>query len=136
MPEVGAGADSLTVVNPNFANVAVQCSLGYAYQSYMGANCEGPGNAAGFNSSIGVGWTFAPNPTGSDGDGVTDPNTIFDPPPFTGLPFSRAVFLQGATGVLGQAITGFVPGGLYTLTFYLVRAMPTAVVMATKRWQR
>ena len=115
-----ASADSLTVVNPNFANVAVQCGTGYAYQSYTGGNCQGPGNPQqSFNTAVGAGWTWAALPSAGNGDGVTDPNTNFDPPPFSGLPFSRAVFLQGATGALGQTITGFVPGGLYTLDFYL-----------------
>ncbi len=114
-------ADSLTVVNPNFGNVAVQCSSGYAYESHiMGGNCGSPYQPQqAFNSSLGMGWTIAPVPSGTDGAGLTNPNTVFEPPPFTGLPFSVAAFLQGDTSAFGQTITGFVPGGLYTLTFYL-----------------
>jgi hypothetical protein len=120
-----AAADSLTVVNANFANVAVQCSNGIAAQSYMGGTCAGPGNEQqDFNAAVGVGWTFASfpadaNPSAHDGDGMTNPNTIFDPPSFAGLPFSRAAFLQGANTAIAQTITGFFPGGLYTLGFYL-----------------
>lgn len=85
----------------------------------MGANCESPGPQQDFNSSLGMGWTIAPIAPGSGGAGLTNPNTIFEPPPFAGLPFSVAAFLQGAQAALGQTITGFVPGGLYTLNFYL-----------------
>jgi hypothetical protein len=93
-----ASADSLTVVNPNFGNVAVQCSPGYAYESYMGGNCEGPGNPQqDFNAAVGVGWTLAPLPNdangpATNGNGITDPNA-FNAPSFAGLPFSRAAFL-------------------------------------------
>jgi hypothetical protein len=114
-----ASADSLTVVNPNFGNVPVQCGNGYAYQAETVQNCDLAVPVQTFNSSLGVGWTFAPAPTGGDGAGLTNPNTIFEPPPFTGLPFSVAVFLQGSVAALGQTITGFVPGGSYTLNFYL-----------------
>jgi hypothetical protein len=116
-----ASADSLTVVNPNFSNVAVQCGAGYAYESYMSGTCD---TIASFpqqalNGGVGIGWTFASNPSGSDGDGVTNPNTQFNPPSFSGLAFDSAAFLQGTTGQIGQAITGFVPGGIYTLSFYV-----------------
>jgi hypothetical protein len=111
-----ASADSLTVVNPNFGNVAVQCSSGYAYQSYMGGDCSGPGHPQqNFNTAVGVGWTLAP----SGGDGITGSSYAFDTPPFTGLPFSHAILLQGENTEAGQTITGFVPGGLYALSFYL-----------------
>jgi hypothetical protein len=115
-------AASLTVVNPNFANVAVQCSNGTAAQSYMGGNCAG--QQQDFDSAVAIGWAFASlpgdaNPNDHNSDGMTDPNTIFDPPSFTGLPFSRAVFLQGANTAVAQTITGFAPGGSYTLNFYL-----------------
>jgi hypothetical protein len=65
-----------------------------------------------------MGWTFAPV-SNRLGAGLTNPNTVFEPPPFTGLPFSVAAFLQGNTAAFGQTITGFVPGGIYTLNFYL-----------------
>jgi hypothetical protein len=61
----------------------------------MGGNCGGPGNAQqNFNAALDMGWTIAPVPSG-DGAGLTNPGTIFEPPPLTGLPFSEAVFLQG-----------------------------------------
>lgn len=83
------------VFHPNLANVAIQCSPGFAYESYMGGNCGGPGNAQqNFNAALDMGWTIAPVPSG-DGAGLTNPGTIFEPPPLTGLPFSEAVFLQG-----------------------------------------
>lgn len=115
-----ACADSLTIVNPNFSAVSVQCSNGYAYQSFMGGNCAGPlFTQQDFNSGLGIGWTFTYLPAGAGGTGVTGPNTAFYPPPFTGLPFSRAAFLQGSNATLSQTIAGFVPRGLYTLSFYL-----------------
>jgi hypothetical protein len=113
-------ADSLTVVNPNFANVAVQCAgAGYAYQAVMAGNCAGPTvPQQNFNVGLGIGWTFEVG-TVTGGDGVTTPNTDFNPPPFTGLPFSQAALLQGTvSATIGQEITGFVPGGTYALSFY------------------
>jgi len=120
-----AAADSLTVVNAKLANVAVECGA-HAYQSYMGGTCSGPGNPQqNFNGELGIGWTLASIPgdaTGpgtTGGDGILGPDYVFDTPPFTGLPFGRAIFLQGADTEAGQTITGFVPGGAYTLEFYL-----------------
>jgi hypothetical protein len=118
-------ADSLTVVNANFANVAVQCSSGFAYQSYMGGNCAVPSSPQQpLDSAIGIGWGLAPLPGDGDaallnGDGITNPNTAFNPPPFTGLPFSEAAFLRGINSQVVQTVTGCVPGGLYTVGFYL-----------------
>jgi hypothetical protein len=118
-------ADSLTIVNANFANVAVQCSTGYAYQSYMGGTCAGPGNPQqNIDSGVGFGWVLAPLPNdgngaATNGNGITDPNTAFNPPSFSGLPFGQAAFLQGANTLVEQTITGFIPGGIYTLNFYL-----------------
>jgi len=43
----------------------------------------------------------------------------FNPPSFTGLPFSVAAFLQGATYTFSQTISEFEPGVLYRLSFYL-----------------
>lgn len=121
-----ASANSLVVVNPNFSAVAVQCGSGYAYQTYMSGNCASPGTSAQqpFDSEIGIAWDLAPLPGDGDasllnGDGITKPNTTFNPPPFTGLPFSDAAFLRGVNSQVVQTITGFVPGGLYTLSFYL-----------------
>ena len=52
------------------------------------------------------------------GAGLTGPDTVFSPPPFTGLPFSQAVFLQGPGSFIWQAVGGFTAGN-YTLSFYL-----------------
>jgi hypothetical protein len=114
-----ASAASLTVINPNFDSVGVQCGSGYAYQSYEGGTCSPGFEQQNFNGSIGIGWIFATYPAGSAADGISKPNTSFEPPPFTGVPFSQAAYLQGATSVIDQTIPGFVPGGQYTLSFYL-----------------
>jgi hypothetical protein len=114
-----ASADSLTVVNPNFSTVAVQCSDGTAYQS-VGGNCETPDFLQQpFNTSVGIGWQFAAIPRGGGGDGLTEPNSTFEPPPFTGLPFSQAILLQGDKARVWQTLVGFIPGVQYTLSFYL-----------------
>jgi hypothetical protein len=111
-----AQSTSLTVVNPDFANVAVQCSVGFAY--------DNPKTDCGswlqeFNNALGIGWTFLSNSSGNGGDGLTGPNTDFEPPPFDNLPFDVAVFLQGNNAAFEQTVSGFVPGGVYTLNFYL-----------------
>ena len=114
-----ASADSLTIANPNFSAVAVQCSDGTAYQS-DGGNCDvNDFNQQAFNTSVGIGWQFAAVPYDDGGDGLTEPNSFFEPPPFTGLPFSQAVFLQGNNAKVWQTLVGFLPGGQYTLSFYL-----------------
>lgn len=50
--------------------------------------------------------------------GLTGPNTIFYPPPFTRLPFNQAVILQDAGPFVWQSVGGFT-AGKYTLSFYL-----------------
>jgi hypothetical protein len=110
-----AAAQSLTVVNGNLSNVAVMCGA-HSYQSYMGGTCSGPGNPQqNFNVELGMGWTLPPlagdaNGGEHGGDGVLGTDFVFDTPPFTGMPFSQAFFLQGADTVVAQVITGFVPG--------------------------
>ena len=114
-----ASADSLTVANPNFSAVAVQCSGGAAYQS-DGGNCDvNDFKQQPFNTSVGIGWQFAAVPYDGGGDGLTEPNSFFEPPPFTGFPFSQAAYLQGPNAEISQTLAGFVPGGQYTLSFYL-----------------
>lgn len=84
------------VFHPNLANVAIQCSPGFAYESYMGGNCGGPGNAQqNFNAALDMGWTIAPVPSG-DGAGLTNPGTIFEPPS------ARPSFCKGSTSAFGQ----------------------------------
>ena len=51
------------------------------------------------------------------GDGLTGPNTTFNPPSFGALPFSQAVFLQGISWAF-QDVGGFTAGN-YVLSFYL-----------------
>src|SRR6516164_4641339 len=68
------------------------------------------------NNAPGFGWTLQP-PGG--GDGLTGPNTNFNPPDFTGLPFTQAVFLQGAGSLVYQDIPGFSAGTNYLVNFYL-----------------
>ena len=117
-------AQPLTIVNGNLGNVPVECGA-HAYQSYMGGTCNiaGQNPQENFNSAIGIGWTLPPLPGDASGtpggDGILGPDFEFDTPPFTGLPFSRALFLQGPDTLVVQPITGFVPGGSYTLSFYL-----------------
>jgi hypothetical protein len=116
-----ASAGSLVIVNPNFSAVVVQCSGDFAYQS-SGGNCSSPSPEQDFNGEAGIGWIFSSYESGTDstGAGLTGPNTVFDPPSLTGLPFSQAALLQNnLTGPISQTIAGFVPGGKYTLSFYL-----------------
>jgi len=124
-----ASAQSLTVVNPDFSAVSIQCSPGWAYEANdsPGGNCQSTSPEQQFNGQPGIGWTFAPlKPTPPHPpcypfcytDGITGANTDFNPPPFTGLPFSYAGILQGATSSIEQAIQGFTPGR-YVLSFYL-----------------
>ncbi len=107
------------IVNPNFGAVLITCGGNYAYQGTGGC-----GNVAqDFNSAPGFGWTLS---TTHDqywyGPGLTGPNTNFNPPPFDGLPFTQAVFLESGSSVsnpsVSQDISGFSPGS-YTLSFYL-----------------
>jgi hypothetical protein len=110
---ISAG-EFLPVINPTFANVPIQCDYGYAYQSRDGGNCGSSLSQQTFNGTLGIGWTFSPN-----GQGITGPNTPFQPPSFTDLPFNRAAFLQGTPGGVSQEILGFVEGFVYRLSFYV-----------------
>ena len=110
------------IVNANFGAVPVNCGppLGFAYQGTGG--CGNGYWAQDFNSAPGFGWTLS---TTHDqqwyGPGVTMPNSYFDPPPFDGLPFTQAAFLQTYTGIsssVSQDVDGFAPGD-YSLSFYL-----------------
>jgi len=44
------------------------------------------------------------------GAGLTGPDTVFSPPPFTGLPFNQAVFLQGPGSFIWQAVESVTRG--------------------------
>ncbi len=102
-----------TIINSDFGAVPIICSLGFAYQAF-GGDCSSDPPQQQFNSTPGFGWTFV----GTDGNGLTGPNTLFNPPPFTGLPFTQAAFLQDANSSVSQAVGGFTAGS-YTLSFYL-----------------
>ncbi len=115
---LAAIASSLSVVNPDFSAPPIPCSLDYAYQG--SGNCSTttsgdlPFPQQNLNGVSGVGWTF-----GSNGDGLTGPNTPFDPPSFSGLPFTQAAFLQGSGSDVSQSVSGFTDGDSYVLDFYL-----------------
>jgi hypothetical protein len=115
----------INIVNFDFGAVLVQCSNGYAYQGAV-TSCPYGYNTQDFNQSPGFGWVLGGvaarqlAPTSLEGGaGITGPNTIFFPPPFDGLPFNQAVFLQDIGGFVWQELGGFTAGGTYTLSFYL-----------------
>jgi hypothetical protein len=108
-----------TIVNFDFGAVPIVCRGDYAYESPV-TGCNGfiwP--FQNFNAAPGFGWTLSgywavlccPS-------ALTGPGTSFLPPPFDGLPFSRAVALEGRGSAVSQVVGGFTAGG-YTLTFYL-----------------
>src|SRR5271165_950346 len=111
-----------TIVNSNFGAVLILCGGDYAYQGTSGC---GAGQQD-FNSAPGFGWTLEQfMPPGEGEAGLTGPGTSFQPPPFTGLPFTQAVFLQGGeaggdghNAFVLQEVGGFSAGN-YTLSFYL-----------------
>ena len=105
-------AASLTITNADLSAVAITCGGGYAYQSFGGDCTSGPPQQD-FNGTSGFGWTLD-----LGGTGLTAPGSAFNPPSFSGLPFSQAVFLQGAGSFVYQAIGGFSAGTQYLLTFY------------------
>jgi hypothetical protein len=99
-----------TIVNADFSAVPITCSNGFAYQIPTGIGCQQD-----FNSAPGFGWTLAIE----NGIGLTSPNTAFNPPDFTGMPFRQALFLQGGPTSAFQSIGGFNGGTDYVLSFYL-----------------
>ncbi len=113
----------INIVNFDFGAVRIACSNGYTYQAPLGA-CPYVGPTQNFDQSPGFGWIlggFLSVPSehvSFRGVGLTGPDTVFYPPPFTGLPFSQAVFLQGSSAFVWQSVGGF-SAGTYTLSFYL-----------------
>jgi hypothetical protein len=110
-------ASSLTIVNPDFSVPPVPCSLGYAYQGAgdcSTVSVNGPFPQQHFNGVPGIGWAFL-----DGGNGITAPNTLFNPPSFAGLPFGQAAFLQSDQPSISQSVSGFVAGESYVLSFYL-----------------
>ena len=114
----------VNIVNFDFGAVPVSCYEGYAYEG-AAADCGYGYSVQNFDGTPGFGWMMGGAaarhlaPTSLEGGaGITQPNTIFYPPPFDGMPFSQAVFLQDVGGFVWQNVQGFTPGS-YTLSFYL-----------------
>ncbi len=114
-----AFAQSVFVINPDFGNVPVQCTPGYAVQSSDGGTCEDYFPQQPFDATPGMGWEFTRNLPPLNSAGVTGPNTGFNPPSFERLPFGQAASLQSANCVMSQVLFGLIPGVDYHLYFYL-----------------
>jgi uncharacterized repeat protein (TIGR03803 family) len=114
----------LTIVNFDFGAVPVTCSNGYAYQGAT-TSCSSDFPTQNFDQSPGFGWIIggpAAHSIGPEGDavggaGLTGPGTSLSPPPFTGLPFTQAAFLQSIGAFVRQPVN--FAAGSYTLSFYL-----------------
>jgi hypothetical protein len=113
-----------SLVNFDFGAVRIACGNDYAYIG-AASGCAYGYNTQDFNAGPGFGWILGGSvarqlaPTSLEGGaGLTGPNTIFYPPPFDGLPFNQAVFLQDRGSFVWQAVSGFTAGN-YTLSFYL-----------------
>ena len=117
--QTGVNGKPLYIENPFFANVPIQCGVDYAAQSSDGGTCTSYVPQQAFNGAAGIGWRFFPETAGGFYTGLTGPNTNFDPPSFTGLPFGQAVFMQGADSGIAQVLFGFVADTPYRLSFYL-----------------
>ncbi len=107
-------AAPLSITNADFSAIPIVCGLGYAYQ-YFGGDCNSIPPQQDFNATAGFGWTFLL----LSGNGLTAPNSPFNPPDFTGLPFTQAAFLQDGASAVYQDVGGFSAGTNYTLSFYL-----------------
>jgi hypothetical protein len=111
-----------TIVNFNFGAVPIVCGGDYAYQGTSGCGL----GQQDFNAAPSFGWILEQfMPPGEGEAGLTGPGTSFLPLPFTGLPFTQAVFLQGGeaggdghNSFVWQEVGGFLAGS-YTLSFYL-----------------
>ena len=116
-----SAAERLPVINSKFANVPVECMGGYALQAIGRGNCASYYPQQAFNGVPGMGWEFSYlyNSAVGSGAGLTRPNTAFNPPPFTGLPFGQAAYLQNDLSGVAQSIFGFTAGRLYRLSFWL-----------------
>jgi len=109
-----ASPPSLPIVNADFSAIPVLCGGGFAYQSF-GGDCNSPNPQQDFNATPGFGWTFLL----FSGNGVTEPNTAFNPPSFVGMPFTQAALLQDGASFVLQALGGFSASQTYVLSFYL-----------------
>lgn len=116
----------INIVNFDFGAVPVECSSwGFAYEGPV-LWCSGDPTSQNFNATPGFGWILGggvsvpavpPGVHANGGAGLTGPGTDFYPPPFNGLPFNQAVFLQDISFVW-QEVGGF-SARTYTLSFYL-----------------
>jgi hypothetical protein len=102
----------LAITNADFSTIPIVCQ-GFSYQSF-GGDCTSIPRQQDFNGAAGFGWIL-----GEGGTGLTAPNSLFNPPDFSGLPFAQAVFLQGGGSFAYQAIAGFAAGTTYQLSFYV-----------------
>jgi len=118
-------AGQINIVNFDFGAVGVACGYDYAYQgAELACNAYGYPTQD-FDQSPGFGWILggvaARHQAATSlegGAGLTGPNTIFYPPPFDGMPFNQAAFLQDIGSFVWQEVGGFTAGS-YTLSFYL-----------------
>ena len=88
LPSGSVAFADVSITNPDFSAVPVVCGGDYAYQIF-GGNCASADPQQDFNSTAGFGWTFL----SPGGNGLTKPNTGFNPPSFSGMPF------RGSPGV-------------------------------------
>lgn len=121
MPVITTAVMGQVLVNGDFGAVVPYCDdyggyRNYTYQGTLG--CGGGHQSQDFNNSPGFGWFLGDTHPEYQGSGITGPTTAFNPPPFDGLPFREAVFLQGADSSVSQDIAGFTPGS-YLVSFYL-----------------
>lgn len=121
IPAIAFG--QVNIVNFDFGAVGISCGNDYAYQGAV-TNCPYGYNTQDFDQSPGFGWILGHTVARQlaltsleGGSGLTGPNTIFFPPPFTGMPFNQAVFLQDRGPFVWQAVN--FAAGSYTLSFYL-----------------
>jgi hypothetical protein len=114
-----SASGQVNIVNFDFGAVPILCAGDYAYQGPFPGCTYLHWPFQSFNSTPGFGWTLSGIPgTRTGGCGLTGPNTSFVPPPFTGLPFTQALALQGPNSFAWQVLEGF-SAGSYTLSFYL-----------------
>ena len=122
-----SASGQINIVNFDFGAVPVGCSnWGFAYEGPV-FWCGSDPASQNFNAAPGFGWILGgvvsapalpPGIHANSGAGLTRPGTAFYPPPFDGMPFNQAVFLQDIGSFVWQEVGGFT-AGTYTLSFYL-----------------
>lgn len=112
----------INIVNFDFGAVGIACG-GYAYEGAV-IDCPYGYPTQNFTADPGFGWILGHVvarqvvPTTLEGGaGLTAPSSNFSPPPFAGLPFSQAVFLQDRGSFVWQGVS--FAAGTYALSFYL-----------------